>query len=214
MESFDKILCFGDSVTYGEGIKNGGWVELLRREALNLSSRKKKTSIYNLGVQSENSDGLARRFEAELIARTFKKESKLILLSYGLNDVIIHKNKNRVPKEFFVKNLGHCINIALNNNCLVNLLSISPIAPEYDGKVNLDGHIRLQKDIDEYNDLIRDLTQEFNLGLIDIAKTYANKPSVSAYLCDDGLHPNDAGHEIILQTVTQQIIKKSPAEAG
>lgn len=201
MENFDKILCFGDSVTYGEGTKNGGWAEHLRREALYSSSGKKKASVYNLGVQSENSDGLVRRFEVELTARTFKKESKLILLSYGLNDVILHKNKNRVPQEFFVKNLRRCINIAINNNCLVNLLSNSPISPRYNGEVNSDGHVRLQKDIDDYNDLIRDLAKEFNLRLIDVAKAFANESSASVFLCDDGLHPNDAGHEIILRTV-------------
>lgn len=210
MRIASKILCFGDSVTFGDKAKNGGWVQLLKAyyfncEQENSVQKNSVKSVYNLGVQSENSDGLVGRFETELVARVHKRESKIVLIAYGLNDVIIHKDKNRVPREYFERNLSSCIRVALNLGCELKLLTITPINNQFDGQANLDGHVRFQKNIKEYNLLIQDLALKFGIGFVDIANEFEKHAVSRTLLGGDGLHPNDGGHEVIFNAVKQSL---------
>ena len=197
-----NILCFGDSITLGESdTLHGGWCDCLKRFYFDsaLDQEYLQTRVYNLGIGGETTDGLAMRFEAEFLSRHIKKQNTSVIFQFGINDIVIHKNKNRVPQEYFIRNFKKCFRICEQNNAAIYSLSILPFAKADDGKVNLHGHLRHLSDVDKYNHTLCAITQSFQgtfidlePGVDDLFKTKYSK---------DGLHPTSEVHQYIFKKV-------------
>lgn len=54
---------------------------------------------------------------------------------------------------------------------------------------------------DSYNCAICDIAHENDIPLIDIRSAFLEKSNYSGYLCDDGIHPNESGHNLIAQII-------------
>ncbi len=204
-----KIQCFGDSVTFGEiDTENGGWVDRLKCDFIErqANSTRQDISIYNLGIAGETTDGLCIRFEVELKARIKKGLRSLVMFAYGANDIVIHKNKNIVPIEYFIKNLKQCIQKAKANDCEVILIGLTPIDDSIDGVVNQHDKLRYDNDVKRYNLSLEDLAKQTDSFFLDIYKGFVSNDKASL-LSSDGLHPNSAGHRVIYQLAKQMLEK-------
>lgn len=212
-----RIFCFGDSITYGESDTiSGGWVERLKQAYLTEQKQKQKqnekvkqiqqkTLVYNLGVASETTDGLEKRFVSELACRKSTKTNNITIISYGINDLtkIIDRfgqSKNRVPLGYFTSKLQSCVEFAQGKNIQVILTSILPFAAEDDGQENCYNEIRLAVDIDLYNKAINSVCIETGCIFIDLFAEFSQQP-ISQLLARDGLHPNEKGHRLIFVKV-------------
>lgn len=196
-----QIMCFGDSVTYGEkDLSLGGWVERLKLDYLTqyASSEYQKTFIFNLGVPSETTDGLAHRIENEVKARVYPKQSNTAILFYGLNDLVIHKNKNRVPIEYFRRNLLSAINALMEVNVQVMLINLPDFDKTNDGVIDSAGKLRNLDDVSLYNQALSHIAAELKVTLIDLNSAFKKHP-LQDLLHSDGIHPNAKGHEVIYQ---------------
>ena len=199
------ILCFGDSITYGESdCLDGGWVSLLLKHFLRLERNglKQETLVYNLGIASETTDGLKLRFNNELESRTRNKEITHVILSYGINDLVIHKNKNKVPVQYFERNLSACIEFAKEKNVNVILNSILPIRKSLDGIPSQHGDLRNIIDIKSYNQSLQKLAEEFDCVFNDLSECFESQKEELIY-GTDGIHPTSLGHQLIYQKVIQ-----------
>lgn len=88
----NSILCFGDSISYGEGdSQSGGWVEQLKRRLINVT-------VFNLGIPGETTDGLRLRIEFEVQRRILRSKKTTIILNYGANDIVVHKKAIKAEK--------------------------------------------------------------------------------------------------------------------
>ncbi len=203
------IYCFGDSITYGAwDIGEGGWAARLRKHLDDLQAKDPDLYFlsYNLGIPGETTDGLVKRFEAELDAREREGEEAIFIFAFGANDsVFLPATKEfRVPQGRFVSNLQSVLNSAAKISRKIVMLNITPADEEicarrYEGK-----KLRLNKNVEEYNGLLSKLAKESNIPLVDIYSAYlAKKPST--LLSEDGLHPNDAGHQIIFDKVKEAL---------
>jgi len=56
-----------------------------------------------------------------------------------------------------------------------------------------------------YNVKVCNIASEFNIPIIDIRSAFLERRNYSDYLCSDGIHPNDRGHEIIAGVITKAI---------
>lgn len=56
-----------------------------------------------------------------------------------------------------------------------------------------------------YNVQICNIASEYNIPLIDIRSAFLERRNYSDYLCSDGIHPNEKGHEIIAGAISQVI---------
>lgn len=203
-----KILCFGDSVTFGEiDTDNGGWVDQLKRHfiALQANSIKQDISVYNLGIGGETTDALCIRFEIEFQARIKKGLRSLVMFAYGANDIVIHKNKNIVPVEYFTRNLKKCIQHAQINASGVILLSLTPISDSFDGINNQHDKLRYSNDIKVYNSALKQLAKETDSSYLDIYAQFVLNDKADL-LSSDGLHPNSKGHQLIYRMVKQKLV--------
>ncbi len=75
-----RICIFGDSITKGHcDYEEGGWANRLKKY---LENKDSDNSVYNLGVDSDTTDNLLGRFDAE--ART--RDPEIIIFAIGIND--------------------------------------------------------------------------------------------------------------------------------
>lgn len=203
-----KILCFGDSITLGEAdLEQGGWADRLKTYFFQQSAscQTQEVILYNLGVAGETTDGLVNRFEAEVRARYIKGHKLMVIIAYGANDIVIHKNKNIVPESYFVRNLKHCIESIKQLNADLLLLNILPISDSIEGVVNQHGKLRYDQDIQKYNSVIENLSAEINCDFLDLY-TLFNAGNKEELLSNDGVHPNSKGHWILYQRIKQQVL--------
>lgn len=112
LNSTDKILAFGDSITYGYGeSENESYPYLL--------SQITKTQVINAGINGDTSrDGLQR-----LPALLEDSSVRLILLCFGGNDIL-----QKVPLSELKSNLKKMIQLAKARNIDVILISVPKIS--------------------------------------------------------------------------------------
>lgn len=208
-----RILCFGDSITYGQ-LDHGsaGWVERLKQCYLKqhdlgegFDRTQQETLVYNLGIASETTDGLEKRFANELTPRISKKSDNIIILSYGINDLTkiidrFGKTKNRVPLEYFVYKLQNCVDLAHSKNLRVILTTILPFAPDDDGVENFYRETRFASDVERYNQAIKSICKKTGCTLLDLFYEFLPEQS-NEFLASDGLHPNQKGHQLVFDRV-------------
>ena len=202
-----KILCFGDSITLGEkDIEGGGWADRLKKDyfAQFVDSQMQKITLYNLGVAGETTDGLVKRFDIELRARSIKGQRLIVVFAYGANDIVIHKDKNIVPESYYIRNLKHCIEAAKKFKADILLLNLLPIADSIEGVVNSHGKLRFEHDIQAYNFIIKNLSHELNCEYLDLYASFV-KNNKEEYLSSDGVHPNSKGHKLLYQKIKQKL---------
>ena len=202
-----KILCFGDSITLGEkDIEQGGWTDRLKQHyfAQFINSQTQTITLYNLGIAGETTDGLMNRFDIELKARHINGQELLIVFAYGVNDIVIHKNKNIVPEAYFIRNLKHCIESAQTLKAKILLLSLLPIADSNEGRLNQHGKLRFNHDIQAYNLILKKLSDEINCEYLDLYTAFV-KNNTEDFLSSDGVHPNSKGHELLYQKIKQKL---------
>jgi len=199
-----KILCFGDSITFGEiDTKNGGWVDHLKDDFIRqyADSIRQEVTLYNLGICGETTDGLSTRFSIEFNARLVKGQKSLVIFSYGINDIVIHKNNNIVPKKYFIRNLKSCVDTAKSKDACVILSSLTPISDSIDGEVNQHDKLRYSKDIDIYNTALQKFASENNCFYLEVYSEF--EKCKNQFLSKDGIHPNSEGHLLIYRRIKE-----------
>ncbi len=67
--------------------------------------------------------------------------------------------------------------------------------------------IRKNEFVEQYNAQIKVVAQEMNVEVVDIYNVFIKKGS-NELLCEDGLHPNTKGHEIIFEQVKDHLVDR------
>ncbi|TQV86361.1 SGNH/GDSL hydrolase family protein [Aliikangiella coralliicola] len=208
-----NILCFGDSIVFGECDQNyGGWVDRLKKGYIEqyADSLKQEVFLYNLGIGGETTDGLVKRFSVELKARKIGKQKTLVIFAYGANDIVVHKNKNIVPANYFIRNLTDAISTAKLEDCKVLILSLLPISNTIEGKVNQHDKLRYDLDIQQYNLILEKISVETESEFLNLYSPF-NQNDKESLLSGDGVHPNSKGHALVSQLVREKLIQMLPA---
>lgn len=202
-----KILCFGDSITYGEGDpKNGGWADRLKDEFIQYydGAEVQEDCLFNLGIGGETTDGLRARFNREFSGRTVKGQNNIVVFCYGANDIVMHKGKNIVPIQFFIKSIKQCIEYCYNKNTEFVFISLLPFDDKDEGIINQHGKQRFHKDIELFNDALKKIATSVKGSYLDLCSDFiaADKNNL---LSNDGIHPNADGHEVIYLKVKEEL---------
>ena len=58
---------------------------------------------------------------------------------------------------------------------------------------------------ESYNAQVCDIASENGIRLLDIRSAFLAKKDYSDYLCDDGIHPNEKGHQLIAQVIEAKL---------
>ncbi|MDV3755260.1 peptidase [Elizabethkingia anophelis] len=202
-----NCLCFGDSITYGEydGV-SGGWTDILKRyfHSRFINENIEELNVFNLGIGGETTDGIVKRFSAEVAART-SPDQNLIFFAYGANDVVLKEGYRMVESEKFKTNLREVIGRAKEITPDLHIISILPVASAIDGITVPSGKQRSNQIIEEYNQVLQEFAAQYGIAFINLYHSFFKEKDI--LLSDDGVHPNDKGYQFIAEHIKPFIEK-------
>lgn len=201
------ILCFGDSITFGEGY-NGGWCGYLKKW---FESSEGYNQVYNLGINGQKSSDLLERFDTETKARLrFREpnEAYLTIIAVGTNDSkyngSVSDQNVLVTENEFRNNILELIRKAKTFKQKVAFLGLPPV----DELKTLDrenGTALTNERVTKFNNIVRECCKTEKLPFLDLNKIMLKKDY--KILLEDGLHPNAKGYRFIFAKVRSSLKK-------
>lgn len=176
------ILCFGDSITAGYGLddENDAFPALLQHkiDALELNY-----TVVNSGLSGETSAGGKSRIDWVL-----NQDISIFILELGANDGL-----RGVPLSETRTNLQAIIDTVEEKSPETTIILAGMELPPNMG----------QDYTSEFRTIFADLAAKNNLKFIPFI--LKDVGGIEALNQDDGIHPNEAGHEIVAETVWETL---------
>jgi acyl-CoA thioesterase-1 len=175
-----KLVVLGDSLTEGYGVaKDSAFPAILEKKIHD--SGKTNWSVVNAGVSGSTSASAVGRMKW-----LFKSKPDLLLLTLGANDGL-----RGIKLEETEKNLAAAIEYAQSEKVTVVLGGLY-MPPNY-GKDYTN----------KFKNMYQTLAKKYHVKLIPfLLDKVAGDPK---YNLSDGMHPNEAGHKIVGETIYQEI---------
>lgn len=199
-----KVIALGDSLVYGFGDPDGGgWVERLRRQWMSPNSA--GHVLYNLGVRGDRVRQVEGRLEMEFRHRGELRNRlpDALVLSVGVNDsarMVRPNGKNYTEFDGFEEDLANLLDLA-QKLCPVLFVGMVPVD---EAKMPfLDCFYFNHADQYRYKEATRKACQHRQIPYLDIFDRWMARGDHwrLSRLCEDGLHPNVAGYQSLLEDV-------------
>ena len=180
-----KIVCIGDSLTFGYGVRETEcWVSLLRKGL--------DSEVINKGINGDTTDGMKYRFQRDVI----NKSPTHVIVMGGSNDLIIGRSKNDI-----IRNIEEMINLSINSG-IEPIIGIQPLMEAEMANKYWSAYTdfkQVNEDIRAYRDWVTSYTKTVNISFFDFYKAinegmYKHKKE-EIYI--DGVHFTPKGHSIM-----------------
>lgn len=220
VNNYPRIVCFGDSVTFGWNVDYKDSYpsvleELLQKDYLNVK-------VINSGIGGDTVIDAYNRLESDVISF----EPHLTIINLGLNDGWIQEvvenensseaeeplnNENKeislntnVDLETFKKYYCDIIEIIELADIKIILMGINPVLgdPSLTGDNITGRQIEIYK---MYNEQIREIGLDNDLVYLDLWDIFNKNNKIHDYLQSDGIHPNENGLELIANSVSSSL---------
>lgn len=209
------VLALGDSLTRGTGDETGqGYVGIVT-EQLKEELDPREVTVYNLGINGQDSSQLLQQLGQKNIIRQVK-EADVILMTIGGNDffqggdVLLNFNLENIIKtqKQYVTNLEQIFTTLREQNTEATIFILGLYNPFIDL---------------EHNDVTNNIVREWNYSTQNVAGKFEKvvfvptfdlfQLSVNDYLYSDHFHPNQAGYGLISNRLAPLINWEKEAEA-
>jgi lysophospholipase L1-like esterase len=197
---FDRIFCFGDSITLGYNDSAGlGWPGRLCRE---LTHGERSVAVYNLGVNGDTSKDVAARWRSEAEARS-RDATGLMLFAFGFNDAA-------KPSDGGVQ-VDLATSIATARSILNEAKAISEVL--WVGPTPLDESVNPMQtefetwdmrndDIAQYDEAYTTLANDIGIDYLRLFPEFLTSARYQAALiAGDKVHPGDDGYAMIAERI-------------
>lgn len=193
-----KLVCIGDSLTYGYGVK-------VKERWTNIVREKLDIELINKGICGDTTMGLLSRLYKDVV---FEKATHAVIMG-GTNDFLW-----QVPIEQVKANIATILFHLIHYN-IVPIIGI-PIPVYVDSaKENwsfIDNFTAVNYLIVEYGQWIKKFSNHYNIRIIDFYSLfYRDIKGIQSRYYIDGIHLNKLGNEKMaeeISTVIQEYIKK------
>lgn len=154
-------------------------------------------SYVNRGISGQTTPQMLVRFRADVI----NLKPKVVIILAGTNDIAGNTGPSTI--EMIADNIMSMAELAKSNNIKVILCSVLPVF-DYSWKPGLNPSGK----IIALNKLIRDYSEENDIVYLDYFKQMVNeKNGLKDELTYDGVHPNEAGYDVMAPLAEQAIAK-------
>lgn len=187
-----KIICLGDSLTYGYGVRRSkSWTKL--------SQDKLKIEIINEGINGDTTNGMISRFHNTVCA----KNPEAVLIMGGVNDLIAGADLGIVKSNIMA--MVHQ-SIAKYIDPIVGIpTKVYADNVRHDWSEFSDFN-RVAEELEKYRLWIQNFCKTFNIKYIDFYTEFEKEAGKNVRdLYVDGLHFNEQGNEIISQIFCRSI---------
>lgn len=177
-------------------------------------------------ITNHASFGMTTNKAFQRIERSLKrnppKDTDIVLIEFGGNDCdYIWSEISEDPERYhepkttvtqFTENLQGIFDTFISWNISPIVMTLPPLEPNRYfewisrglNKMNilkwLGDKNKIYRWQEVYNTTIVALARKNNLRLIDVRKNFLLSKNYEALICDDGIHPNEKGHELIYAT--------------
>jgi acyl-CoA thioesterase-1 len=206
-----RVLIFGDSITQGFWAVESGWVDRVRKyyDALQVENLEDgdEPTIFNLGISADNSENILNRIEAETVARTrvHHASKPVVVVQTGVNDCSQLQGRREVSLEQYKANLSEIIKKTRPLSSKIVFVGFAACDEARTTPVFWDDHHYTNKNIKQYEDAMKAVAKEDNVNFISVFDQFISKLDDKEGLLPDGLHPSDAGHELIYKIVMPKL---------
>lgn len=205
-----QILVFGASTPYGVGGSQGGWPDLLKQKFHKQMYLAKeipieKHEVYNLCVPGATIAHIEERIEVEIESYSKPGREQIIVIMLGGNDAKATERPDNfvsTPEKFYkqMKKLSEKARKYTNKVVLVGMKPVdeSKTAP----KINPNGGNKSYFFNNRLKLFDAEIERAANDVGVDFVPTFDNAQKLEwEFNFDDGLHPNDKGHEWLLEQI-------------
>ena len=219
-----RIVCFGDSVTFGWNIRyDFSYPYLLEK---NLAGKYPEIKVINCGVGGNTITDASARIKKDVLSY----KPHLVIINFGLNDGMLKKQAGstsasnaeslyykkdssyflpQVNISDFEERYRHIINILKDNNIRILVLGMSPVTDNFPAGQEADFQ-KKQKDIYlVYNERIRKIAAENDLDFLNIWEIFNSQGMPDKYIQADGIHPNETGQKLISESIFKYITENN-----
>lgn len=214
------IVMFGDSTTAPRPVA----VEKVyaQRVAEALQGVASSLTIHNAGVGGNTTEHALARMDRDVLAH----HPKFVVIQFGINDSAIDVWKNppatepRISRKKFEENLREIIARTRAAGASPILMTANPLrwTPELKKRYGQPPYDVSRSDgfeaptLVHYNEIVRTLAGELKIPLVDIHQEFQQRDVDKLLL--DGMHPNDAGHDVISQRLVPVIRELAQSAAS
>lgn len=176
-----KIVCIGDSLTYGYGVpKENSWIHLVSEISNN--------TFINSGLNGDTTSGMLFRFQEDLIDL---KPDKAFIMG-GTNDFLMgYKLQNTIENMSVI--IDECISNNITPYLGIQMKVDKKLAELYwSSYINYD---EVNSKIEEYRKQLIKKCEKANLIYFDFYNIFENNLQKNLYI--DGIHPSIYGHKLM-----------------
>jgi lysophospholipase L1-like esterase len=216
-----RIVCFGDSVTFGWNVRyDFSYPYLLEK---NLADKYSGVKVINCGIGGNTVTDALARIEKDVLSY----KPHLVIINFGLNDGMLKKRAGitvapagslyykegtsyflpQVNIADFELQYGEILNKFKENNISVLILGISPVTDDFPLESKADFQKKQKEIYLVYNDRIKRTAADNMLDFLNIWEIYNSKGDLSNYIQADGIHPDEAGQELIAESVSNYLVE-------
>lgn len=207
------VLIFGASVTHGVGGEHGGWADKLKvwlhSQMFGANGKGEICTVYELGVTGDTSRDVIGRFEVETLARIHKEQSPkdiIVVFLAGTNDskaVDIAENFVSTPDEFGT-NVQAFIRLAKTHAAHVLCVGLFPVAQTKTNPTAVGTFYFTNQRLKHFEAAMIQACQRERAACLPMFDAVPDDWQMRC-LADDGLHPNDIGHQWIFEQVKTKL---------
>jgi lysophospholipase L1-like esterase len=197
-----NIIIFGDSISAGRKVdKIKSWPSLL---AQFLDTKDKDfTLVHNLSIPGESTSEVIKRFPIEAKVRCKKiypDDRTSIIFAVGINDIkcVNSKDNPAIGLEDFRKNITFLAESA--NEYTNHIIFVGLTLVDEQKTAPMDNVYFLNDKIKIYNEIINKECQKRSITFLNITEEWSGFDYLNL-LSDDGIHPNEKGHQKIFEKI-------------
>lgn len=177
-----QLICLGDSLTYGYGVRRAeAWPSIVRE--------KTNWDVLNVGVNGDTAGGMLIRFNA---MTELKPNNSVVFVMGGYNDILYCANADVAKASM---------------GALIQQIAAKGFIPVVGIPTNIDDRL-FPEDWQEMVDLkaSKICIEEYRLWLMQFCKSFKIpyvdfEPGFDYSWLTDGLHPNKEGHQFMARKV-------------
>ena len=205
-----RILCFGDSITYGTcDEKSLGWPGRLR---INAEKSAEGNRVFNLGIGGETTKQLLERINSECEARIDlrKNHEYIITIATGTNDAkgtpnLLTATEVKIKLEEYEFNLKKIIATAQTFTKNIYVIGLTPVDEKRTNPIIFaSGPACFSNKIEKaFNKTAKEVAKKMNAKFIDLIPEF-EKLDYSKLLAE-GAHPNSKGYDLMFDIIKKEL---------
>lgn len=211
-QNVKQVVFLGDSITQNAVINSEdfkGYITLIQEEV------DENIKLIGRGISGDKVSDLLTRYKEDVL----KLNPDIVFIYIGINDVW-HKYDfgTGTDIDLYENGLRKIISDVKNQGAKVVLCTPTVIG-ENSGEFRLGNQFKdvetmekMDQDLDDFSDIIRKLSSEYNTELVDLRKAFKqyiseNNPENKAkgILTTDGVHLNNKGSKLIAENMLNHI---------